>query len=114
MTLAEWDRDAVQAQHVKFRVGRDARVQHVQVTLGGDHDRPVTGAYAGGPPRGQRRDLLPLFLANDGLAGCVGVAGHLDLFVAGGADHGRPGQLRLLGREVVVRRVVGPDEQHRQ
>jgi Fe-S cluster assembly protein SufD len=36
VTVADWARDAVQAQHLKFRLGRDARVRHVQVSLGGD------------------------------------------------------------------------------
>jgi len=35
VTVADWAPDAVQAQHVKFRLGRDARVVHVQITLGG-------------------------------------------------------------------------------
>ena len=35
VTVADWAADAVQAQHVKFRLGRDARVVHVQVALGG-------------------------------------------------------------------------------
>jgi len=36
VTVAGWARDAVQAQHLKFRLGRDAKVKHVQVSLGGD------------------------------------------------------------------------------
>jgi Fe-S cluster assembly protein SufD len=42
VTVAGWDRDAVQAQHVRFRVGRDARVVHVHVSLGGDLVRQYT------------------------------------------------------------------------
>jgi len=42
VTVADWDAGAVQAQHVKFRVGRDARVQHVQVALGGSLVRQFT------------------------------------------------------------------------
>ncbi|GIF12032.1 Fe-S cluster assembly protein SufD [Actinoplanes teichomyceticus] len=64
VTLAEWDRDAVQAQHVKFRVGKDARVQHVQVTLGGDLVRQFTSVeYTG---RGGDAELFGLYFADAG------------------------------------------------
>ncbi|AEV82769.1 hypothetical protein ACWT_1750 [Actinoplanes sp. SE50] len=64
VTLAEWDTDAVQAQHVKFRVGKDARVQHVQVTLGGDLVRQFTSVeYAG---RGGDAELWGLYFADAG------------------------------------------------
>jgi len=42
VTVADWARDAVQAQHVRFRLGRDARVTHIQVALGGDLVRQYT------------------------------------------------------------------------
>jgi Fe-S cluster assembly protein SufD len=42
VTVADWARDAVQAQHVKFRLGRDAKVTHIQVALGGDLVRQYT------------------------------------------------------------------------
>ena len=35
VTVADWAPDAVQVQHLKFRLGRDAVVKHVQVSLGG-------------------------------------------------------------------------------
>ncbi|MEV6348616.1 Fe-S cluster assembly protein SufD [Actinoplanes sp. NPDC051851] len=64
VTLAEWDRDAVQAQHVKFKVGKDARVQHVQVTLGGDVVRQFTSVeYTG---RGGDAELFGLYFADAG------------------------------------------------
>ncbi|MDI6105388.1 Fe-S cluster assembly protein SufD [Actinoplanes sp. NEAU-A12] len=64
VTLAEWDRDAVQAQHVKLRVGKDARVQHVQVTLGGDLVRQFTSVeYTG---RGGDAELWGLYFADAG------------------------------------------------
>jgi Fe-S cluster assembly protein SufD len=48
VTVADWAPDAVQAQHVKIVTGRDARVTHIQVTLGGDLVRQYTTvAYAG-------------------------------------------------------------------
>jgi Fe-S cluster assembly protein SufD len=42
VTVTEWASDAVQAQHLKIRLGRDAKVLHVQVTLGGDLVRQYT------------------------------------------------------------------------
>ncbi|WP_229075312.1 Fe-S cluster assembly protein SufD [Actinoplanes sp. DH11] len=64
VTLAEWDRDAVQAQHIKFRVGKDARVQHLQVTLGGDLVRQFTSVeYTG---RGGDAELFGLYFADAG------------------------------------------------
>src|SRR3712207_1726995 len=48
VTIANWADDAVQAQHVKLRVGRDAKVTHIQVALGGDLVRQFTSVeYAG-------------------------------------------------------------------
>jgi Fe-S cluster assembly protein SufD len=64
VTLAEWDADAVQAQHVKFRVGRDARLSHVQVSLGGSVVRQFTSVeYAG---RGGDAELWGLYFAGAG------------------------------------------------
>ncbi|MFC7273144.1 Fe-S cluster assembly protein SufD [Paractinoplanes rhizophilus] len=64
VTLAEWDAGAVQAQHVRFRVGQDARVQHVQVALGGDLVRQYTSVeYAG---RGGDAELWGLYFADTG------------------------------------------------
>jgi Fe-S cluster assembly protein SufD len=64
VTLAEWDPGAVQAQHVRFRVGRDARVQHVQVALGGDLVRQYTSVeYTG---RGGDAELWGLYFADAG------------------------------------------------
>jgi len=61
VTLAEWDADAVQAQHIKFRVGKDARVSHVQVALGGSLVRQFTSVeYAG---RGGDAELWGLYFA---------------------------------------------------
>ncbi|WP_019030579.1 Fe-S cluster assembly protein SufD [Salinispora arenicola] len=42
VTVADWAADAVQAQHLKVRLGRAARVLHVQVSLGGDVVRQYT------------------------------------------------------------------------
>ncbi|GGJ81145.1 Fe-S cluster assembly protein SufD [Pilimelia anulata] len=64
VTVAEWAPDAVQAQRVAIEVGRDARVIHVQVTLGGDLVRQYTTVtYAG---RGGEADLFGLYFADAG------------------------------------------------
>ena len=64
VTLAEWDAGAVQAQHVKFQIGRDAGVQHVQVALGGDLVRQFTSVeYTG---RGGDAELWGLYFADAG------------------------------------------------
>jgi Fe-S cluster assembly protein SufD len=64
VTLAEWDADAVQAQHIKFRVGKDARVNHVQVAIGGSLVRQsISVEYAG---RGGDAELWGLYFADAG------------------------------------------------
>ena len=64
VTLADWDAGAVQAQHVKLKVGRDARVSHVQVALGGDLVRQFTSVeYTG---RGGDAELWGLYFADAG------------------------------------------------
>ncbi|MBO4205948.1 Fe-S cluster assembly protein SufD [Micromonospora echinofusca] len=64
VTVADWAADAVQAQHVKLRLGRDAKVVHVQVTLGGDLVRQFTSVeYAG---RGGEAELYGLYFADAG------------------------------------------------
>jgi len=64
VTVADWARDAVQAQHLKFRVGRDAKVLHVQVSLGGDLVRQYTSVeYA---DRGGDVSAYGLYFADAG------------------------------------------------
>jgi Fe-S cluster assembly protein SufD len=64
VTVADWDADAVQAQHVKLRVGKDARAVHVQVALGGDLVRQFTSVeYTG---RGGDAELWGLYFADAG------------------------------------------------
>jgi Fe-S cluster assembly protein SufD len=78
VTVADWDAGAVQAQHVKFRLGRDARVSHVQVALGGDLVRQFTSVeYAG---RGGDAELSGLYFADGGQ--------HLEHRLL--VDHGQP------------------------
>ncbi|GIF49959.1 iron-regulated ABC transporter permease protein SufD [Asanoa ferruginea] len=62
VTVADWASDTVQAQHVKFRLGRDAKVTHVQVSLGGDLVRQFTSVeYTG---RGGDAELFGLYFAD--------------------------------------------------
>lgn len=62
VTVADWDPEAVQAQHLAIRVGRDAKVTHIQVTLGGDLVRQYTSVtYAG---RGGDVELYGLYFAD--------------------------------------------------
>jgi Fe-S cluster assembly protein SufD len=64
VTVADWAADAVQAQHVRFRLGRDARVTHVQVAIGGDLVRQYTSVeYA---DRGGECDAFGLYFADTG------------------------------------------------
>jgi Fe-S cluster assembly protein SufD len=61
VTVADWAPDAVQAQHIRFRLGRDAKVTHIQVSLGGDLLRQYTSVdYTG---RGGEAELYGLYFA---------------------------------------------------
>ena len=63
VTVTDWAPDAVQAQHVRFRLGRDAKVTHIQVSLGGDLVRQYTSVeYAG---RGGDCEAYGLYFAHD-------------------------------------------------
>jgi Fe-S cluster assembly protein SufD len=78
ISVQEWDRTAVHAAHTGIRVGRDARVRAVDVTLGGDVVRLVkTVEYAG---TGGDAELFGLYFAD--------AAQHLEhrLFI----DHAMP------------------------
>jgi Fe-S cluster assembly protein SufD len=62
ITVADWAPDAVQAQHIRFRVGRDAKATHVQVALGGELVRQYTSVeYTG---RGGEAELYGLYFAD--------------------------------------------------
>jgi Fe-S cluster assembly protein SufD len=64
VTVANWAADAVQAQHLRFRLGRDAKVTHVQVSLGGDLVRQYASVdYTG---RGGEAELYGLYFADSG------------------------------------------------
>ncbi|WBB50076.1 Fe-S cluster assembly protein SufD [Verrucosispora sp. WMMA2044] len=64
VTVADWADDAVQAQHLKVRLGRDARVLHVQVTLGGDMVRQYTTVEY--TDRGGEAELYGVYFADSG------------------------------------------------
>ncbi|WP_144121340.1 Fe-S cluster assembly protein SufD [Catellatospora sichuanensis] len=62
VTVADWAADAVQAQHIKIQLGRDAKILHVQVSLGGDLVRQFTSVdYTG---RGGEAELYGLYFAD--------------------------------------------------
>jgi Fe-S cluster assembly protein SufD len=62
--IQDWERDAVHAAHVAFRLGRDASLRSTQVTLGGDLVRVVeTVEYAG---TGGDADLSGIYFADAG------------------------------------------------
>ncbi|MCZ7423963.1 MULTISPECIES: Fe-S cluster assembly protein SufD [unclassified Micromonospora] len=64
VTVADWADDAVQAQHLKVRLGRDARVLHVQVTLGGELVRQYTTVEY--TDRGGEAELYGVYFADSG------------------------------------------------
>ncbi|MET8283410.1 Fe-S cluster assembly protein SufD [Micromonospora sp. NPDC005174] len=64
VTVADWADDAVQAQHLKIKLGRDAKVVHIQVSLGGDLVRQFTSVeYTG---RGGEAELYGVYFADGG------------------------------------------------
>ncbi|RKR86978.1 iron-regulated ABC transporter permease protein SufD [Micromonospora pisi] len=64
VTVVDWAPDAVHAQHLKVRLGRDAKVVHVQVSVGGDLVRQFTSVeYTG---RGGEAELYGLYFADAG------------------------------------------------
>ncbi|WP_433493778.1 Fe-S cluster assembly protein SufD [Micromonospora sp. CA-248089] len=64
VTVADWADDAVQAQHLKVRLGRDARILHVQVSLGGDLVRQYTSVEY--TQRGGEAELYGVYFADSG------------------------------------------------
>ncbi|MCM0675414.1 Fe-S cluster assembly protein SufD [Micromonospora phytophila] len=64
VTVADWAADAVQAQHLRVRLGRDAKVVHVQVTLGGDLVRQYTSVQY--TDRGGEAELYGVYFADSG------------------------------------------------
>ena len=64
VSAAEWDRDSVQVEHQKARLGTDAKLDHIAVSLGGDLVRQFLSVdYAG---RGGSVDAYGLYFADAG------------------------------------------------
>jgi Fe-S cluster assembly protein SufD len=61
--VQEWAPTALHAQHTAIRVGRDARVRGIDVTLGGDLVRLVKTVEYAGP--GGDAELLGLYFADE-------------------------------------------------
>jgi Fe-S cluster assembly protein SufD len=64
VTVHDWADDAVHAVSSHARVGRDATLRHVAVTVGGDVVRSDTSAEYAGP--GGRLEMLGLYFADAG------------------------------------------------
>ena len=64
VSLQDWADDATHAAHTAVRLGRDARLRSVQVSLGGDLVRQVQTVAYDGP--GGDAELLGLFFADAG------------------------------------------------
>jgi Fe-S cluster assembly protein SufD len=64
VSIADWDRDSVQLQHQKARLGRDASLTHIAVTLGGDVVRQYTSVEFTGP--GAEVDAYGIYFADAG------------------------------------------------
>ncbi|MDT7570046.1 MAG: Fe-S cluster assembly protein SufD [Actinomycetota bacterium] len=62
VSVQEWDRTTLHSAHVGIRVGRDARVRGLDVTLGGDVVRLVKTVEYAGP--GGDAELLGLYFAD--------------------------------------------------
>ena len=62
VSVQEWDRTALHGQHTGIRVGRDAHVRAMDVTLGGDVVRLVKTVEYAGP--GGDAELLGLYFAD--------------------------------------------------
>ena len=64
VSLQDWDDDAVHVSHHYITLGRDARVQHTAVTLGGSVVRLAPSVRYGGP--GGDAELLGAYFADAG------------------------------------------------
>jgi Fe-S cluster assembly protein SufD len=64
VSIADWSGDSVHLQHQKARIGRDARLTHVAVSLGGDLVRQYTTAEF--TDRGGEIDAYGIYFADAG------------------------------------------------
>ncbi len=87
VTVADWADDAVQLQHQHIRLGRDARVRHIAVNLGGDLVRQyVSVDYAG---RGGDLEAYGVYFASE-LPGADGAGRGQHLEHRQFVDHNQP------------------------
>ncbi|WP_345726233.1 Fe-S cluster assembly protein SufD [Cryptosporangium minutisporangium] len=64
VTRADWEPDSVQLQHQRVKLGRDGRLTHIAVTLGGDLIRQYTSVEFTG--RGGEIDAYGIYFADSG------------------------------------------------
>jgi Fe-S cluster assembly protein SufD len=64
VTIADWSGDSVQLQHQRARLGRDASLIHIAVSLGGDLVRQYTSVEFAG--RGAEVDAYGIYFADAG------------------------------------------------
>jgi Fe-S cluster assembly protein SufD len=64
VTRTDWSGESVQLQHQKAKLGRDSRLTHIAVTLGGDLVRQYTSVEFTG--RGGEVDALGIYFADAG------------------------------------------------
>ncbi|GAA0260820.1 Fe-S cluster assembly protein SufD [Cryptosporangium japonicum] len=64
VTRTDWSADSVQLQHQRIKLGRDARITHIAVTLGGDLVRQYTSVEFTG--RGGEVDAYGIYFADAG------------------------------------------------
>jgi len=64
VTRTDWSADSVQLQHQRVKLGRDARLTHITVTLGGDLVRQYTSVEFTG--RGGEIDAYGIYFADAG------------------------------------------------
>ncbi|TQS41302.1 Fe-S cluster assembly protein SufD [Cryptosporangium phraense] len=64
VTRTDWSGDSVQLQHQRVKLGRDSRLTHIQITLGGDLVRQYTSVEFTG--RGGEIDAYGIYFADAG------------------------------------------------
>ncbi|MFI5954786.1 Fe-S cluster assembly protein SufD [Cryptosporangium sp. NPDC051539] len=64
VTRTDWSDDSVQLQHQRVKLGRDSRLTHIQITLGGDLVRQYTSVEFTG--RGGEIDAYGIYFADAG------------------------------------------------
>jgi Fe-S cluster assembly protein SufD len=86
VSLADWDRDAVQLQHQKARIGKDGKLVHISVSLGGEVVRQFISAEFAG--RGGEIEAYGIYFADGKADDQSGKGQHLEHRLL--IDHGVP------------------------